>query len=110
MRSMIRASAWNVCRSKYHAPVAATHIAPVRKDASSMCGNRTHGDLHPTVVDHDPERRERGFPRDHRRGNKIEPRRDTLAAEHQDAEEASLERECGEGFVGEERPLDRQGD
>src|SRR5262249_59152458 len=41
MRSMMRASAWYLRRSKYHAPVPATQDAPVRYEASSMCGKRT---------------------------------------------------------------------
>jgi len=39
---MILASALNLPRSRYHAPVAATQNAPVRYAASYMCGNRTH--------------------------------------------------------------------
>ncbi len=42
MRSMMRASAANCRRSTYHAPVAATQNAPVRYDASSICGKRAH--------------------------------------------------------------------
>ena len=41
MRSMICASAANLPRSRYQAPVAATQNAPVRYDASSICGNLT---------------------------------------------------------------------
>jgi Cytochrome bd terminal oxidase subunit I len=41
MRSMMPASAANSRRSAYHAPVAATQIAPVKYEASSICGKRT---------------------------------------------------------------------
>ena len=42
MRSMMRASAWNSRRSRYQAPVAATQKAPVRYEARSIWGKRTH--------------------------------------------------------------------
>jgi hypothetical protein len=41
IRSMICASAANIPRSRYQAPVAATQKAPVRNEASSIWGNRT---------------------------------------------------------------------
>jgi hypothetical protein len=41
IRSMRRASTRYSLRRKYHAPVAATHEAPVKYEARSMCGKRT---------------------------------------------------------------------
>jgi hypothetical protein len=38
---MMRDSAWYWPRSRYHAPVPATQDAPVRNEASSICGKRT---------------------------------------------------------------------
>ena len=47
--------------------------------------------------------------RDHRRRKKVEPRGNARTAEQQYAEEAGLEGESSESFIGEERPLDWSG-
>ena len=112
-------------------PVAATQKAPVRYEASSICGKRTQTTglkmilpqsvatkssileriadrrLHPAVVDHDPESRECGAQRDHRGRKQVEPRRNSLPAEQKNAEEARLERKGREGLVSQKRPLYR---
>src|ERR1700728_1014687 len=61
--------------------------------------------LHPTIVGHYPERRERGAKRDHRGREQVEPWPDSGTAEHDDTEKACLESEGGECLVGDENAL-----
>ena len=82
-------------------------LAPVGGDESAVLDGVADRRLHPAVVDHDPERGERGAQRDHRGREQIEPRRDSLPAEQKNAKEARLERKGREGLVGEKRPLYR---
>jgi hypothetical protein len=58
--------------------------------------------LHPRVGDDDPEGRERRAQRHHQRGEPAHERRDALAAEDQQPEEARLEEE-GEDALGRQR-------
>src|SRR5271166_2145192 len=117
MRSMMWASEANSRRSIYHAPVAATHKAPVaEQDLQPVVRGKgaVFHDIadryrHPAVVGHDPVGRERGSERHHCRRKQVEPRRDTRAAEQQNSEKARLEEKGGEGLVGEKRALDRSG-
>src|SRR6516162_5526214 len=51
--------------------------------------------LHPAVIGHDPERRERGSQRHHSSRKQIEPWRHTRATKQQDPEKARLEEKSG---------------
>jgi hypothetical protein len=55
--------------------------------------------LHPAIAAHDPERRERGAQCDHCGRKQAEPARRSGTAEQQNAEEAGLQSEGGEGLI-----------
>src|SRR6266852_1193005 len=63
--------------------------------------------LHPAVIDHDPERRQRRSDRDHYAGDEVEPPRYALATEEKHAEETRFEGEGGKTLIGEQRSLNR---
>ena len=86
---------------------AENDLAPIDGDESAVLDGVADRRLHPTVVDHDPERGECGAQRDHRGREQIEPLRNSLPAEQEDAEKTRLQRKGREGLIGEERPLYR---
>src|ERR1700722_4124420 len=89
---------------KYWAPYDGS---PVGGDVGAVVDGIADRHLHPTVVDHDPKRRERGPKRDHRGREQIEPWPDAGTAEHEDAEKTRLKSETGERLVRDETPLNR---
>ncbi len=82
-------------------------LRPVVRHVDAALDRVPHRILHPAVVHHDPERRERRAERDHRRREEIESRLHLVPAEQQHAEERRLEHEGGEGLIGQQRSLDR---
>src|SRR5580658_4222757 len=87
---------------KYWAPYDGS---PVGGDVGAVVDGIADRHLHPTVVDHDPECRERGAKRDHRGREQIEPWPDAGAAEHEDTEKTGLESEGGKCLIRDENPL-----
>ena len=105
------------CRSRYQAPVAATHMPwsgrrpaacaasapcmtgppddrhPVARDDLAVDDRVADRHLHPAVVGEDPEGRQHGAERHHAAGKAVEPRRHAAAAEHHDAEEGGFQQE-----------------
>src|SRR5215472_8412633 len=88
---------------------AEENLQPVVRDKGAVFHHIADRHLHPAVIGHDPEGRERGAERHHRRRKQIEPRWHTSTAKQQDSEKARLKEKGGEGLVGEERPLNRSG-
>ena len=81
------------------------HLPPVgrRKLARGIDGV-AGGRLHPGVRGQNPERREQRAGRDHQRREEMQFMSDALEPEQHHAEEACLEEECGQHFIGHQWP------
>ncbi len=65
-------------------------LGPIIRHEHAVLDDIADRNLHPAVVDHDPERRQRGAEGDHRGRKQIEPGGDPLTAEQKHAEESRL--------------------
>jgi hypothetical protein len=79
------------------------HVHPVLREKAPIDDLVAGRRVHPAVGGQDPERREQRAAAHHDGGEQMDPLRNQLASEQQDAKEAGLEEERDQAFVGQQR-------
>ena len=85
------------------------HGKPVHRDHPAVDNLEALRGVHPAVGGENPEGRNQRTDRHHHRGKEVQARADAVPAKQHDPEEARFEEECGEHFIGQQRPGDRPG-